>query len=175
MISRNKKQKVTSSARVAFFVSRYDIGSSSSIINSAIMLAQSGYHVDIFLYQVSNPHWVKFGNERICIHDLSDVPKTSFNFSAKLRHAIKMVLRFFLPLKTRDRLRRLFKRDLKHKIASGSIRDPEFAIIPESVLNAAEAVMRGKHYQCFFGMESEGLIFAGWLATKFNVPVLYFS
>ena len=105
----NITESVNTNARVAFFISRYDIGSSCSIVNSAIMLTQSGYHVDIFLYHAFNPHLVTLRDERICIHDLSDVPKASFKFSSKVRHSIKAVLRLFLPTKTYVIMRGLLK------------------------------------------------------------------
>lgn len=161
--------------RVAFFVSGYGLGTSASIVNSAIMFAQSGYQVDLFLCYVPDSHLVTFRDERICVHDLGNVPQTSVQFISKVGHFVKVVLRAIIPAKGRAKLRKLLKRRRSHEMASSCPGESEFGFIPETALDAAAEVISDNDYQCFFGIEQRGLIFAGWLGAQFNVPVVYYS
>ena len=52
---------------------------------------------------------------------------------------------------------------------------PTTGDIPEDVLDRAATVMANRHYAYFIGMEAQGLIFAGRLAQRFRVPLIYYS
>lgn len=47
--------------------------------------------------------------------------------------------------------------------------------IPDPVVARAAAIMGGRRYVCFMGMEAQGLIFAGPLAERFETPLIYYS
>ena len=51
--------KTTLPKRVGLFLCGYTLGSSAQVPNSALLLAEHGYEVDIFIYQVRRKELVK--------------------------------------------------------------------------------------------------------------------
>ena len=161
--------------RIALFVCRYAFGTSGSIINSAIVLAREGYSVDIFLYHASNPDLVSFDDPRIQVYDLTESKTATRSAVAGAKRLVKKALKRVVPESVRAQARVLLPSLFVSGIPRVPISEPEFTFIPESILAKAVAAMANKQYLCFFGMEAQGLIFAGWLGSKLGVPVVYFN
>lgn len=169
---------MTKENRIAFFISRYALGMSASIVNSAIVLAKNGYFVDIFLYHVGDySKMASFKDPRIQVYDLTEssvfpIPPVVSHPIVILKRSVKAVLKHVVPENVRAQLD-LLRSKLRAKVTLSQ--EAEFAIIPKMVFLKAAEVMANKQYLCFFGMESQGIIFAGRLGAKFGVPVIYFS
>jgi len=161
--------------RVALFVCRYTFGTSVSIVNSAVALAREGYSVDIFLYHASNPDLVSFDDPRIQVYCLTENKTAAGSAVAGAKRLVKKALKRVVPENMRAQARVLLPALSASSNPRVHISEPEFTFIPELIMMQAIAAMANKQYLCFFGMESQGLIFAGWLGSKLGVPVVYFS
>jgi glycosyltransferase involved in cell wall biosynthesis len=153
--------------RVAFFISGYVFGSSSSIINSAIVFARNGYWVDIFLYNAGHADGVSFSDKHIDIYNLSDK-------SGKAKKNPKIILLKLFSKKIPPHLVRLLG-DAISRIKLLFLKDKAHLFIPKHVINTVKNIIGNKSYSCFIGFESGGLIFASIIGSELNIPIIYYS
>ena len=154
--------------RVAFFICNYVLGTSPSIINSALCLVRNGYCVDMFLYNVTDIDLVTFDDERINIYDLNA------GVGGILVKASKKVLTRIFPMKFLVCIRRLLN-DMAMSIERFFIKDKVYSFIPKHVINYVENIVSHGNYRCFIGVEPTGLIFASSVGSKLHIPIIYYS
>lgn len=137
--------------RVGIFLWGYPLGSATQVPNSALLLAEHGYEVDIFTYRAQDEELVTFDTEHIHIYDLGEgINANRSKFLSKLVNLSNILRTAF----------------------SGRW---EYMVIPGNVIKKARTVVRAKRYTCFIGIQANGLILAGLVGKEFKVPVLYHS
>jgi len=128
-------------------------------INSAIILAQEGFYVDLFLYKT--PIFAELDQVKqfpnINVHIFA--PPCHF----QQRKIFQILDHSFCRLRTY-----LFW--LKHDKG-----DLLSCFIPRYIRQEIYEVMDGKYYQCLIGVEKLGLVFAGSFANRIKVPYFYHS
>lgn len=155
--------------KIAFFICRYSVD--ATVVNSALTLVSEGFSIDIFLYHATNADLVSFNEPRIKVYDLTekDTPQSS-----KPTWGKRQITRI-IPTSVRTQLKALRQYIITSGESPKNSVEPEFNFIPELIMKKAIAHIANERYLCFFGIESQGLIFAGWLGNKIGVPVVYYS
>lgn len=143
--------KAGSTKRVGLFLCGYTLGSSAQVPNSALLLAENGYEVDIFIYQARRKELITFDTEHIRVYDLDEEVHTG---TGKLRPRLQMLSQ---TVRT---------------VISGR---KEYTVIPQHAFDRTKAIIASKRYDCFIGIEAQGLIFAGMMGEVFQTPVMYYS
>jgi len=83
----NKGQR----GRVGLFICNYTFGGSAQAINWAIMLAQRGYEVDIFLHNAARKELVTFETGSIRLYDLNSyISNSTSEGKAQVSYVIKV-------------------------------------------------------------------------------------
>lgn len=148
--------------RIAFIIFGYGLGNSPSLINAAKMLANYGYHVDLFTFDTFIGN-VQFDDSRIRIHIVSDLNKsTSSNgLLSKIKRTLYykiMSLSRFLPWKIRI--------ENEEKTILRSI-----SFFVESIIT----IMSTAKYRCLIGVEPLGMMAAYQISLKMGVPFAYYN
>ena len=139
--------------------------------NAAIMLASSGYEVDLFLYQA--PSYVDMATLRpwktVHVHDLSPSPSP---LTALLKGRFPRLARLTTPLRMAARtLAESLSVVNAYRYLLGSTEGLLAGRLVGDALNA----MGDKSYACLIGVEKLGLIWAGEVAKRVPVPLIYYS
>jgi glycosyltransferase involved in cell wall biosynthesis len=133
--------------RIALF--QYEWPLQVHTVNLTVQLAESGWHVDLFLCGCDSSYVVisDMGRiENIEVHDLNP-----YETQSPLRHKIMYAM---------DRV------GIRHKHPP----DVFSHVVKESFKH-----IKKYDYRCFIGIEKKGLIWAGRLAEKVRTPYLYYS
>jgi len=159
--------------RVGLFISSYVFASSTSIINSAVMLADAGYNVDIFLSDVSHAEFVNFKDKTIKVYNFDE--KTDTSEQAATGGSLRKVLDGFVNYCLQNKQSRFLASKI---IPKALIKKYDF-LIRKKVLYAhisrAIEIVKENQYKCFFGFDPFGLIFAHTVGEEKKIPILYYS
>lgn len=137
-------------ARIAIFQADWPLQSQTA--NCSIMLAEAGYDVELYLSNAWKT-WTLVEGESITrgtkvqIHDLTPTRSLYKSISSRLRK---------------------FRRCYLHRQLEEQLIDP--SIVPQAL-----QYMTGNHYRCLIGVEKKGLIWAGKVAEKLEVPFVYYN
>ncbi|AFY36214.1 glycosyl transferase [Calothrix sp. PCC 7507] len=139
-------------------------------INSCIMLAEQGFCVDLFLY--NTPVFIELAQTKkitnINIHDLSKYPNNLIarkNLFSRIIHGISWRWQIIL-----NKIHEIYL--LKYKDANDKIL---YFFIPDDITQQVYSIIGEKYYQCLIGVEKLGLVWAGSIGNKRNIPYAYHS
>jgi glycosyltransferase involved in cell wall biosynthesis len=156
------------SPRIAIFEAHERLHSNTAY--SVLALAKAGFHVDVFQYcadstivgqpllEAENIAVHRFGDrESLATHDKSfpERPKRrghAQHFVLLLRRVIRGCYNLFFLLVY-----------------------PEFGLLPKDIRERSLQIMRPHKYKAFIGVEKGGLLWAGQVAQRRQVPLIYFS
>jgi glycosyltransferase involved in cell wall biosynthesis len=145
---------------------------SADPLNAASMLFGHGYEVDLFLWHTPQNLVTISPADTVHVHNFSDdYPLKGADGADHLRKRLKKY-----PL-IRQSGRALARRaydmiEVAKRFVAG--RD-EFYLLPKSVFDSTLSVSKGHCYKCLIGIEKMGLIWAGFIADRMNLPLLYWS
>jgi glycosyltransferase involved in cell wall biosynthesis len=180
-----ESMKKRNDRRIAIFQVEYPVTFQTA--NCAIMLAEAGYDVDLFCFNISKEdRFVEFEKltewSRVRIYDFTpDGPPTSSSDNDNkvagkraFRQGVKTFLRTTIPplVTIHSYIRSAL---WKARYASGLVDGLEKGLLPQEIVSQALERMAGKHYRCLIGIEKEGLIWAGQISKKLQVPLIYYS
>ena len=134
--------------------------------NAALVLAESGYGVDLFLYEtvlLVNLD-ILIQNTNIHLHNYSenDLGEDSTWFYSKLQ-TIGLIEKVFL----------FIKRRLQFYKSRFSKKDVDKKPIPQEVYTNSRHIVSKNNYVCFIGVEKAGLVWAGMLGEEKGIPFIY--
>jgi glycosyltransferase involved in cell wall biosynthesis len=161
--------------RIAVFQANWRFHSSTAF--SALMLAEAGYVVDVFLYLVdeSLPMGILEKSKDIFIH--SFCPRTSA--TAKMpagggggEHQRRITLASRVWRRLFGAARRFVQgaRDLMLLCFS-----PEMGLVPAEICRRTLEIMQSGHYKALIGVDKGGLVWAGAISPQHGIPLLYSS
>lgn len=143
------------------------------------MLTRRGYAVDLFVYGVSQDFATLTGslaNDNVAVFDLSDATvgsretsgaasvRQTIMDSARRRRSLRPVIKVARWLRSLgDAAKYLLRID-----------DLNYVLAPW-VFVTTERYTAGRTYKLFIGVEREGLVWAGEMARRLNIPCAYFS
>jgi glycosyltransferase involved in cell wall biosynthesis len=138
--------------RVALFQAFLRFHSSTAF--SALMLARAGYRVDVFLHQIdeSTPTDILAGSESIFVHYIERAGRSSKSRGSPYSRAVRRILNLF-------------------RLWVGS----EKNLIPNEVLQLTYKIMREGSYRALIGIDKGGLLWAGTIARRHHIPLIYSS
>jgi glycosyltransferase involved in cell wall biosynthesis len=160
--------------RIAIFEAYWRLHSNTAY--SALALAKAGFHVDVFQYcvdsaivgqpltEAENIAVHCFGDQE-CVGDEEPLSANkSFSERPKSR---KHAHRFILIL-----LRRVIRAcyNLFFLLVY-----PEFGLLPRDIRERALQIMQPHKYKAVIGVEKGGLLWAGQIAQRKQIPLIYFS
>jgi glycosyltransferase involved in cell wall biosynthesis len=177
------EKKMNNRPRVGIFQAKWPLQVHTT--NAIKVLAANGYDVDIFLYRVSQKYEslsdsIGVVTPGIRILDLSPLsenlsPSTlDLDSAVSLKQAIQTKLQTWLPIdrfwelarearwKLTDRLEYIFHVDDRR-------------VLPSAIFNRSQEYMLGITYKALIGVERRGLVWAGVMAGKFHIPLIYWS
>lgn len=162
--------------RIGIFIYGYGLGNSPSLINAGKMLADAGFGVDYFTYHTFIGD-IKFNNHKINVYNFDEDDRIEKNRFLEL-------IKPFSPIY----IRRLwgwnyaqldqFKKKLHEKLFFEKELNKVDHIFQNDIrryVNKAENIIKDNCYKCFIGAEPEGLIAAGMVGQKQNVPFIYYN
>lgn len=169
------------SKRIALFQYHWDVTSQTA--NSLIALADAGYALELFLF--TSPRCqdlVDFETLRkrtkVEVHQLwtaaptasSEEERNLTNRRTTFRRRLRSLVRTHVPAvaSARSFLSNAYCRYTLRRTMGESLLAP-------GVVDRALQKMDGKAYRCLIGVEKKGLIWAGLVARKLHLPVLYHS
>jgi glycosyltransferase involved in cell wall biosynthesis len=146
---------------------------SSDPLYAASMLVNHGYEVDLFLWHTPQDLTMLRPVDTVHVHNFS-------NDDHPLRriHAAEFWGKRFKKYPLIRRAGRALARraydiiEIATRLVAG--RD-EFYLLPKSVFDSTLSVSKGRCYRCLIGMEKMGLVWAGFIADRMKVPLLYWS
>jgi glycosyltransferase involved in cell wall biosynthesis len=162
--------------RVGIFQAEWPV--QSQTFNCALLLGQTGYFVDLFLFETP----IYYELDR-----LDTIPNIQVHRFSRSDNAIGHARRIWRVIKERTASWPLLKTALTslvsglHRVLIGARevsalgRDREHGLVPEWVVDKARAVMDGKSYACLIGIEKKGLIWAGLMGGRTGIPRMYYS
>jgi glycosyltransferase involved in cell wall biosynthesis len=147
--------------------------------NLVCALSQSGYKIDLFLHN---------SKDYVGVDLLSDNKNIFLYISPskqEIAGSIKTYLRNWYS-KSGIQKKQLFRKifSLYHKIISlpfkikniyWFINKSEKGILPKGTLSDSIEIIIKRKYDCLIGIEKNGLIWAGKIAEKLNIPLIYYS
>lgn len=150
----------------------------SQTFNCVFMLAQAGYLVELFLYEVP----VLYELDR-----LGSMPNVQVHTFSKSDKARGYARRTWKAIKDRAEAWPRFKAGLILLVSSllhvcvgarelyAFVLGSDHGLLPEAILQKAHALMEGKGYRCLIGVEKKGLIWAGLMGERLGIPYMYYS
>jgi glycosyltransferase involved in cell wall biosynthesis len=159
--------------RVALFHSNWVVNSQTA--NAIVMLAEAGYAVDLFISNGPGFHeYINCDDLRqrtnVEIYRLWTAKQTtqkSPNVPATPRRRFKGFLRTQFPRAYSFLKQAYYSYSLRRDLA-------EQLLLPGQVEQALK-LMAGKRYRCLIGVEKGGLIWAGLIAYRLGIPLVYFN
>jgi hypothetical protein len=138
----------------------------SHTINAAIVLAEAGYTVDLFLFNA--PSFVNLESlskwDTVHVHDLTPTLRRHAHpppaFLLRLARRVRGWLR--VPLLTARQAYWLWPTATKR-------------LVPQTVLTRTMAIIGRNRYSCLIGIEKRGLIWAGRVAERLGAPLVYYN
>jgi len=136
-------------------------------INSAIMLSQAGFYIDLFLYKTQ---------VFIEIEQVKAIPNINIHiFTEDCTHVSGKNINWLRRIKGYYRFQKILSKILdiylfRFRVSQDT---PLSYFIPNHVNQEIDVITSGKHYQCFIGVEKLGLVWAGNVANKIRLPYLY--
>jgi hypothetical protein len=126
----------------------------SSTVFSALMLAGSGYLVDVFLYRIdeSTPTDSLPTSDNIFLHHFDAMESPSKHHASLYRRAVRRILNYF-------------------KLCIGYDKD----LIPQTVIQLTDNIIRQQRYNALIGIDKGGLLWAGAIARSAHTPLIYSS
>ena len=165
----NRDLEVKPKMRLGFFIGNYDAGGSHTrdFIKS---LANRNISIDYFL---CNPYGFKgldtfsFNRDNINVYFFHRRILTSIYSSSIQKYIIKFknIIIYLNQYFSIYFLRLLYILKFKNKSM----------IVRPWVQNKTQDIINKNSYNCFIGIESMGLVYAGMMAQKYNVPYIYHS
>ena len=156
--------------QVGIFISEYDSGGSHTR-SFVKCLAERDILVDIFL---CNPMGYKsvdtfsYGIDGINVYyfkrNWDFVNRSNKIFVKSIRWIYTLIISIYFKVVTL-----IIKVGLFIKIKSESL------LIPIWVQKETQHIINNKEYNLFFGVEAQGLVYAGMMGKKYNVPYIYHS
>jgi glycosyltransferase involved in cell wall biosynthesis len=139
-------------------------------IDPAIALTQAGYQVDLFLYKTPDFYGIdQLGQIPNLRPILFSRPDEGLSAHWKLHDMSR-------PARALDRLRRGLGWRLAWPYHQYLLwRQSERSLLPSAVLQKTQELMKGAEYRCLIGVEKKGLLWAGRMASEFDIPFLYYS
>jgi glycosyltransferase involved in cell wall biosynthesis len=138
----------------------------SQTVNAAIMLADAGYAVDLFLSRAPlyvDPSSVD-AREAIHLHVLDGSGRRAVHAPRAISGSLKR--------RTADRL---LAPALAARRAYWLWPGSRARLVPRSVMSKTMAAVGSKRYSCLIGVEKEGLAWAGRVAERIGAPLVYYS
>ena len=156
--------------RVGIFISQYDAGGSHTR-SFVKCLAERDIFVDIFL---CNPMGYKdvdtfsYGIDMVNVYYF----KRDWNFKNRSDHLIIKSYKWFYAL-----IISFYQKLIALIIRIGFIigLKNEYFLIPLWVQKETNRIINKKKYNSFFGIEAQGLVYAGIMGKKYQVPYIYHS
>lgn len=148
--------------RIAFVLYGYGLGNSPSLINAAKMFATTGYCVDFFTCGTFLGD-ISFDDPKIQIHEIAKPGEWR-----STSNIVSRILRF-ASIKIRG---------LKHLLSwSLQVRSEEKSITKAVLyyVDSLVTIINQTKYKCLFGVEPAGLMAACLLASKYEIPVVYYN
>jgi glycosyltransferase involved in cell wall biosynthesis len=145
--------------------------------NSVIELAQSGYQVDLFLYNTPMLYDIedlkKWNNIHILLY--SDLDRNAFwNLGKEETQKRKSVISLLKGgMRRAVSLFRSAVEGVNEKLLLWQ--NSSKGILPSQVIKESFRVIKDNAYKGLIGVEKCGLIWAGQLGKAYNIPVLYHS
>ena len=157
--------------------------------NFVTMLAEAGYDVELFLFNPWNPNYVdvtKLEHTGVLnVYDLTPLPRVPSpprrarsDGRSGLMHRFKRLFRHTMPTLTS------VYRSTRLAISS-AVRNARHAclllvrsddgLLSHGIVAQAQELMREKSYHCVIGVEKKGFIWAGKIAEKLGIPLVYYS
>ena len=171
--------------KVALFMYNYPFSMSASAINTAVVLAENGFRVDVFLYRTRELEAPPVSHPNIRVHNLSPgsrhhAPPPSAKPADKLNRVrpigrIKEAIKALVGRRFLDWVVRLSDRLAFNLRRTQWVGQPVYSVIPKSVFLKVTQILGDAPCHCFVGIESGGLIFAGQVGQMLGVPFLYYS
>lgn len=173
-ISNNSKE------RIAIFQASYPM--LSHTINEVLAFAEAGYMVDLFLYNVNQRlAGANIKNDNISVHNFRS---QSYKISDKIDN--RSLITVFKPYDLLTKLYRkilwlspiwrLFGRplmELRERYLTQVQSDS--GLLPSAVIKKSLEIMKRHKYKALIGIEKRGLIWAGIMSKRQNIPYLYHS
>lgn len=143
------------SKRVAIFQAEWPL--QSQTVNCAIMLAEAGYMVDLFLYETLVYYELNqlSKSPKVQVHIFSRSDKDEGNASPTLKTRVSVLK--------------------KASEFIAFIRGREDNLLPDWILLKAQELMEGNNYSYLIGIEKKGLIWAGLIGEQLGIPYVYYS
>ena len=138
------------------------------------MLAKEGYTVDVFLHKnqiVADFDYLKSDYQDVHFHIFDPIYYSFFNVPGKSHHCGQRIINFSKKI----------YRILKQSVSEGLFErllyllNSDRNLVKADLINQTTALMAGKTYVCFIGIEKMGLLWSGKLAGTMKVPNIYYS
>jgi hypothetical protein len=148
--------------------------------NAIKVLVPQGYDVDIFIYEVSQDFDNLRDFDKNVLEHLSviDFSQTNNTISKQPKVNLKRILKEKLHSYPRF-YKLIINTNRTQKKLVGKINDffyfNHLSILPQSLLDRTRKYMEGRTYKCLIGIERYGLIWAGIMAQKNKIPLVYWS
>ena len=153
----------TRDRRIAIF--QLDWPLQSHTANAAIMLADAGYAVDLFLFNALPYVTLDALKQRETIH----VYDLAGNMLPRVEH------RQTLPRRVAAGVRRRFRTFLTARQVYWLWPGSRKSLVPRTVFSETMAIIGRKQYSCLIGIEKKGLIWAGQVADRLRPPLVYYN
>lgn len=169
--------------RIAIFQARDPVASQT--FNSAVMLAEAGYAVELFCHSKSYGwRYVEFerlGKKGVQVYELNPIHPTTLGDPSLpdasalhsrqlLRKRIRATVPFLVVVRDYT-VSTLQNAPHIYRLLRGS----EEGLLPRWIVPQTLRLMAGKRYRCLIGIEKNGLIWAGQVAENLQTPFMYYS
>lgn len=170
--------------RIAIFQARDPV--SSQTVNSAVMLAEAGYAVELFCHNKSYGwryvEFEKLGKKGVQVHEFNPIHRATLGNPSLInatsahhsRQRLRKLIRATVPslVVLRDCIVSTLRNALHvYRLLRGS----EEGLLPRGIVPQTLRLMAGKRYRCLIGIEKNGLIWAGQIAENLQLPFMYYS
>ena len=150
----------------------------SQTFNCVWMLTEAGYQVDLFLYETPVYYDLdRLGtSSNLLVHTFPKSDRAA-SYARRTWKAIKDRTEPWPTLRAAlMSLVSIVHGGLKSVCELSAImQGREEDLIPDRVLQEAQALMTGKRYRCLIGIEKKGLIWAGIMGDRLGIPYIYYS
>jgi glycosyltransferase involved in cell wall biosynthesis len=167
--------------RVGIFQAKWPLQMHTT--NAIKVLAAKGYDVDIFLYRVSQQFEALTdrngaASPGVRVLDLSKIFENASPGDQGLDKPVSLKQAIQTQLQTRGRFYRLWEiaREMRWKLTDRLefiFHVNDIRLLPPSLFDHTQGFMDGIPYKALIGMERHGLAWAGVMAEKNHIPLIY--
>lgn len=141
-------------------------------INLALSFQKAGFGVDVFLFEIEAQSY----QELDVFYNANNIRVFSFN---EQTHKKSYQKEYMGPVKTQKKgywyfsnLIQTFKFSMNYILYWMKF---DFGFIPNRILDKTIKILTASHYRCLIGVEKKGLVWAGIISKKTNIPIMYYN